>query len=64
MLSTNYDELLRPKARNLLDEENIVFHHHEQAASGFNPAITDGKEKKLDEDGNEVPDGNNEMAEM
>ena len=37
ILETNYDDILKPKARNLLDEENIVFHHHEHAAAGFAP---------------------------
>lgn len=52
MGETSYEDLLRPKARNLLDEENIVFHHHEHAASGFNPGATT---KELDENGNELP---------
>ena len=45
ILETSYDDLLKPRARNLLDEENIVFHHHEQAASGFNPAAQDAASK-------------------
>ena len=35
ILETSYDDLLKPKARNLLEEENIVFHHHEHAAAEF-----------------------------
>ena len=37
IMETSYDDILRPRARNLMDEENIVFHHHEHAASGFDP---------------------------
>ena len=32
---SNFDDILRPRARNLMDEENIVFHHHEHAANSF-----------------------------
>lgn len=35
ILETSYDDILKPKARKLLDEENIVFHHIDHAASSF-----------------------------
>lgn len=35
ILETSYDDILKPKARNLMDEENIIFHHHQQTASAF-----------------------------
>jgi SNF2 family DNA or RNA helicase len=51
ILETSYDDLLRPKARNLFEEENLIFHHLDTSAAGFNP---DSKAKAI-ASGEEVP---------
>ena len=60
ILETSYDDLLKPKARNLLDEENIVFHHLEHAASSFNQVGAAQQDVKTDQPKEE----NIELAEM
>ena len=60
ILETSYDDLLKPKTRNLLDEENIVFHHLEHAASAFTGQQNQGGQKQLQAES----DTNNEFAEM
>ena len=51
ILETSYDDLLRPKARNLFEEENLVFHHLDTSAAGFN---SDSQAKAI-ASGDEVP---------
>ena len=60
ILETSYDDLLKPKARNLLEEENIVFHHLEHAASSFNQVGAAQQDVKTDQPKEE----NIELAEM
>lgn len=60
ILETSYDDLLKPKARNLLDEENIVFHHLDHAASAFATQQNQSEQKEIQTNG----EANNEYAEM
>ena len=52
ILTGGADSLLRPKIRNLLDEENIVFHHHARGANDFKRdlMVTDGSKGDKDKD--------------